>query len=80
MGRRRDPAPADLQVVHLAGVDYYVDWEELTLGASFFLPTVATAAQVRQTLKPVERALDIRLAVRTRVEYGRYGSRVWRVG
>lgn len=62
----------------ICGVDYYIDWGALTQGASFFLPTVATPAQIREALEPVKRALGWQLEVRPRVEYGRYGSRVWR--
>lgn len=66
-------------VIHLAGVDYVVHWDALTIGASFFLPTIATTAQVVAALEPVEQAVTMTFAVHTRVEYGRYGARVWRV-
>lgn len=80
MARTPPPPTSDLEVIHLKGVDYYVDWRRVPLGASFFLPTVATPTQVRAALKDVEKHLGIRLTVRARVEYGRYGSRVWRIG
>jgi hypothetical protein len=80
MGRKRSEAVGDLRVVSLKGVDYFVDWDKVRLGASFFLPTVATAAQVKDALAAAERYLRIKLTVRTRVEYGRYGARVWRIG
>ena len=80
MARIPAPPPSDLEVIHLKGVDYYVDWKRVPLGASFFLPTVATPAQVKTALKDVEKHLGFKLAVRARVEYGRYGSRVWRIG
>lgn len=79
MGRKREPRPDDLEVIHLKGVDYFVDWSKVPLGASFFLPTVATPAQVRAALRDAEKHLEIKLTVRTRVEYGRYGARVWRI-
>lgn len=56
-----------------------MQWEKLLVGASFFLPTTATPAQVREALQPAARFLKIRLDVRSRCEYGRYGARVWRV-
>jgi hypothetical protein len=56
-----------------------MQWEKLLVGASFFLPTTATPAQVREALQPAARFLKIRLDVRSRYEYGRYGARVWRV-
>jgi hypothetical protein len=60
-------------------VDYFVQWEHLSIGASFFLPTTATKAQAHHALRPYARYLGIRLQVRNRCEYGRYGVRVWRV-
>ena len=80
MGRKTSEFVGDPRVVSLKGVDYFIDWEKLRPGASFFLPTVATAAQVKEVMQPVERYLQIKLAVHTRVEYGRYGARVWRIG
>ena len=73
------PEPVEYRVVTICGVDYFIDWGALKPGASFFLPTVATPVQVRNTLTPIAKALGIYLEVRPRVEYGRYGSRVWRV-
>lgn len=80
MGRPKRELEGDPRVVHIKNVEYYVDWSRVTLGSSFFLPTVATAIQVRDILRPIEQHLGIKLTVRTRVEYGRYGVRVWRVG
>lgn len=79
MGRKSSKLEDDPRVVYLNGVEYFVDWGELLPGASFFLPTVATAAQVKEVLAPIARRLGIKLTVRTRVEYGRYGARVWRL-
>lgn len=71
--------PPEIPVIHLVGVDYFVPWDALTIGASFFLPTIATAAQVAEALEPIEQELTMTFAVHTRVEYGRHGARVWRV-
>lgn len=79
MGRKSREFEGDPQVVYITGVEYFVDWKRLHVGASFFIPTIATSKQVEEALKPIARHLDITLAVRTRVEYGRYGSRVWRL-
>lgn len=68
----------DPRLVIVLGVEYYVPWEQLTPGASFFMPTTATPKQVELVLKPVASKLGIRLLIRTRREYGRYGVRVWR--
>jgi hypothetical protein len=80
MGRPRHEFEGDPRVVSLKDVEYFVDWSRVVLGSSFFIPTVATAIQVREALQPIERHLEIKLTVRTRVEYGRYGVRVWRIG
>jgi len=74
------PKLADnLRVLTLHGVEYFIHWEKLTMGASFFIPTTATAVQTREALMPAVRFLKIKIEVRTRCEYGRYGARVWRV-
>lgn len=75
----KKPPPPEHPVVHLIGVDYYVHWDALHVGASFFLPSIATTAQVVAALEPIEQALGVTFTVHTRVEYGRYGTRVWRV-
>ncbi len=69
----------NLRVLTLYGVEYFIQWERLDLGCSFFLPTTATAVQVRDALRPALRFLKIQIEVRSRCEYGRYGARVWRV-
>ena len=35
--------------------------------------------EVKEALQAAEQFLGIKLTVRARVEYGRYGSRVWRL-
>ncbi|MEN6303694.1 MAG: hypothetical protein ABFD96_13270 [Armatimonadia bacterium] len=67
-----------LEVFDIFGAEYYVDWRRVTRGASFFLPTTATARQVRKILTPICKELDIEVTVRQRCEYGMYGVRVWR--
>lgn len=69
----------DLQVFNLLGAEYFIDWPQLQRGMSFFLPTTATAFQVRSALRPVAAALNYEFATRPRCEYGRYGVRVWRI-
>lgn len=80
--RRRStkPKPADdVRQFTLYGVDYFIEWGRVTVGASFFLPTTATKTQAFAALQPYARYLGIQLQVRNRCEYGRYGVRVWRV-
>lgn len=69
----------DVRLFTLHGVDYFIFWDQLHIGASFFLPTTATKAQAFEALQPYARYLGIQLQVRNRCEYGRYGVRVWRV-
>ncbi len=73
-----EPIPDHIRVLNIFGAEYFIPWEELTVGSSFFLPTTATAGQVKKLLRPVERHFDWALAVRQRREFDRYGVRVWR--
>lgn len=68
------------RVVVVHGVEYFVYWEHMPVGASFFLPTTATARQVMTALRPIAKGLRYRLLAQPRREYGRFGVRVWRVG
>ena len=61
-------------------VEYFIFWEQMSIGASFFLPTTATATQVMLRLKRRAQHLRITLRAQPRREYGRYGVRVWRMG
>lgn len=73
-----EPREPDIRVVTIQDVEYFIEWSELDVGGSFFLPTVATPKQVLAVLKPVAIKLGYRLDVLARCEYGRYGARVWR--
>lgn len=80
--KRRSAPPIqfdDVRLFTLHGVDYFILWDQLSIGASFFLPTTATAKQATKALQPYAHHLGIELQVRNRCEYGRYGVRVWRV-
>lgn len=70
----------DFRVVVVHDVEYFVYWEQMTPGASFFLPTTATALQVKRAIRDALRHYGYRVELRTRREYGRYGVRVWRMG
>lgn len=71
--------PDEIRFLTILGALYYIPWEDLRRGSSFFLPTTAMARQVAPLLRPAEKYLDIELALANRVEYGRYGVRIWRV-
>jgi hypothetical protein len=83
MPPRSKPTPThllhDLRVVTIHDVDYFIEWSQVDVGHSFFLPTTATPAQVKVILKPVADELGYKFAIRARYEYTRYGVRVWRV-
>ena len=73
-----DPLPSEVRVLDVFGARYYIVWEEVTVGASFFLPTTATAGQVLRALRPAAKHFDWEFAAHPRCEFGRYGVRVWR--
>jgi hypothetical protein len=69
----------DNRVVVIQDVEYFIEWPQLDVGHSFFLPTLELPKQVEKILAPFAEELGYRFEVRTRCEYGRYGVRVWRV-
>lgn len=75
---KSDAIPEHIRVLTLFGAEYYIPWEELPRGGSFFIPTTATAKQVYEALKPAEKHMQVELEVRSRCEFGRYGARIWR--
>ena len=78
--RRVEPKiPDNVRVLTLHGVEYFIEWERIDVGCSFFLPTTATPAQVREALREALKTFVMRVEIRSRCEYGRYGARVWRV-
>lgn len=71
--------PEDIQYLDLFGVVYYVPWDRLVPGASFFLKTTASASIVQKKLRKLEKVLNMELRAHPRCEFGYYGVRVWRV-
>lgn len=65
--------------VTIRGVDYYIYWDKVAPGCSFFLPTTVSAAEVMQVLRPFAYRMEMHLKAHNRCEYGRYGVRVWRM-
>jgi len=70
--------PYEVEVLNIFGAEYFIEWEKVARGSSFFLPTTATPRQVQQALKPAAKWLDYKFETRARCEYGVYGVRVWR--
>jgi len=71
--------PDRIRFINLYGVSYYIKWEALVPGASFFLLTTAHRSVVQKELKPAEQYFRIVLRAVQRCEYGHYGVRVWRL-
>jgi hypothetical protein len=71
--------PDEFRYLHVWGVQYYIAWEELHPGCSFFMKTPASARTVQKELTRVSRYLNMTLKAVTRVEFGYHGVRVWRL-
>lgn len=71
--------PDEFRFLNVYGVDYYIAWEELYPGCSFFMKTPAPAREVQKELNRVSRFLNMNLKAVARVEFGYYGVRVWRL-
>ena len=71
--------PDDVRFIVLHGIEYYIDWERMLPGRSFFLKTTSTARQVQKKLRTAAQYFDMELKAVQRCEYGYYGVRVWRL-
>lgn len=85
MPKRRPPdngkllIPDSIRLIYLYGIPYYIAWEDLLPGYSFFLKTTATAIEVRKELRVAQKYFNIGLKAHARNEFGYYGVRVWRI-
>lgn len=75
---KRQLIPDEIRVLNIMGAEYFIEWERVTRGASFFLPTTATPKQAGVALKTAAAYFGYHFETRARREYGRYGVRVWR--
>lgn len=71
--------PDNIRFAELYGTQYYIGWEHLMVGSSFFLPTTATPGQAMKALRRAKRYFNIELEAHARLEHGLYGVRVWRL-
>jgi hypothetical protein len=71
-------ADRDLRVLVIQDVEYFIYWDELAKGSSFFIPTTVQARDVARILSDYAEVLGMDFEIRNRCEYGRYGVRVWR--
>jgi hypothetical protein len=74
-----DPLPEEVRYLTFFGVPYYIRWEELDVGCSFFLRTTASQDMVVAALAPAKSHLKMEFVCRPRCEFGMYGIRVWRI-
>lgn len=70
--------PTPREVV-IRSVAYFIYWDKLAPGCSFFLPTTVSAREVMRKLAPTAEEFQFRLKAHNRCEYSRYGVRVWRI-
>jgi hypothetical protein len=71
--------PDEIRFLTINDVRYWVPWERMLPGDSFFLKTAASDKQVAPLLSPAESYFGYVLFASTRCEFGYYGVRVWRV-
>lgn len=76
MARR---VPDEVRHLNIYGVPYFIRWEELMPGYSFFLKTTASASEVTKLLHKAEKHYRMTLRAHNRCEFGYYGVRVWRI-
>lgn len=71
--------PDEIRFLTIHGVRYWIPWERMLPGDSFFIKTAANAKLVTPLLNPAEAYFNYVLVAATRCEFGYYGVRVWRM-
>lgn len=69
--------PDEIRFLDLYGVKYFICWEKMKPGYSFFLKTTADYRLVQRELRRAEKYFSSTLCARPRNEFGYYGVRVW---
>ena len=64
--------------MRIDGVEYVIDWENFTVGSSFFLPCLRDEEGRRRVEQKMNR-LGFKVLVKVVIEDGIRGLRVWRV-
>lgn len=60
------------------GLDYTLDWENFTVGSSFFIPCVGIS-KAKELIERKMRRLGYAVMIKIVVEDGVQGLRVWRI-
>lgn len=62
----------------IEGVEYVIDWENFTIGSSFFIPCIHDK-EARERIETKMNRLRYPIVIKLVVEDGIRGLRVWRV-
>ena len=66
-------------MVDAEGVEYEIDWDTFSAGASAFIPTVATDKTIR-TIRSSANRNNVQVVCRVGERGGYWGVGIWRVG
>lgn len=64
--------------MQIDGVDYTIDWENFTVGSSFFVPCLRDE-EGRQRIERKMNRLGYKVLIKIVIEDGIRGLRVWRI-
>ena len=76
---KRLTIPDSVRFINLYGILYYIPWEKMLPGNSFYLKTTAHRSIVQKELIRAEKYFRVVLQAQQRCEFGCYGVRVWRL-
>lgn len=60
------------------GITYRINWEEFTVGSSFFVPCVSVSS-TKERIEAKMKRLNFNVIVKIVIEDGIRGLRVWRI-
>jgi hypothetical protein len=64
--------------MRIDGVDYTINWEDFTVGSSFFIPCVGVT-EAKDRIERKMKRLNYNVIVKIVIEDGIRGLRVWRI-
>jgi hypothetical protein len=74
---RKDPYQLTLLPIDADGAKIYVDWTQLHVGASFFVPCIKTV-ETKRIIHQMAKRIKATVVIEERIEKGMWGVRVWR--